>query len=89
MVDVLVAFDRQLADLDRPDGPERLRRDHLAVSATVGSRVRVERPSGALVGDAVDLTLQSALVVAPDGTGPTAEPVEVHAGDVTHLRVVP
>ena len=88
MADVLVAFDRELAVLDMADGPERLRQDHLAVSATVGSRVRVERPSGDLVGDAVDLTLQGALVVAPDGTGPTAEPVEVRAGDVTHLRVV-
>jgi BirA family transcriptional regulator, biotin operon repressor / biotin---[acetyl-CoA-carboxylase] ligase len=88
MVDVLVAFDRQLADLDRPDGPERLQQDHLAVSATVGSRVRVERVSGDLVGEAVDLSADGALVVEPDGTGPTAEPVEVRAGDVTHLRVV-
>jgi len=82
LVDVLVAFDRQLADLDRPDGPERLRRDHLAVSATVGHRVSVERPSGNLVGEAVDLTVDSVLVVEPDG----GQPVEVHAGDVTHLR---
>ena len=82
LVDVLVAFDRQLADLDRPDGPERLRRDHLAVSATVGSRVSVERPSGNLVGEAVDLTVDGVLVVEPDG----GQPVEVHVGDVTHLR---
>lgn len=82
MVDVLVAFDRQLADLDRSDGPERLRQDHLAVSATVGSRVRVERVSGDLVGEAVDVRADGALVVVPDG----GEPVEVHAGDVTHLR---
>ncbi len=82
MVDVLVAFDRQLTDLDRPDGPERLRQDHLAVSATVGSRVSVERPGGHLVGGVVDLTVDGALVVEPDG----GQPVEVHAGDVTHLR---
>ena len=82
MVDVLVAFDRQLADLDRPDGPERLRRDHLAVSATVGHRVSVERVSGDLVGEAVDLSADGALVVESDGS----EPVKVHAGDVTHLR---
>ncbi len=82
MVDVLVAFDRQLADPDRPDGPERLRRDHLAVSATVGHRVSVESPSGNLVGESVDLTVDSVLVVEPDG----GQPVEVHAGDVTHLR---
>ena len=85
LVDVLVAFDRQLADLDRPDGPERLRRDHLAVSATVGHRVSVERPSGNLVGEAVDLSADGALVVESDG----GEPVEVHAGDVTHLRAAP
>ena len=81
MVDVLVAFDRQLAALDSPDGPERLRQDHLAASATVGTRVRVEQISGDLVGEAVDLTADGALVVVPDGD----EPVEVHAGDVTHL----
>ncbi len=82
LVDVLVAFDRQLADLDRPDGPERLRQDHLAMSATVGHRVRVERVSGDLVGEAVDLSADGALVVESDG----GEPVEVHAGDVVHLR---
>ena len=82
MVDVLVAFDRQLATLESADGPEHLRADHLAASATVGSRVRVERPGGDLVGDAVDLTVDGGLVVVPDG----GDPVEVHAGDVTHLR---
>jgi BirA family biotin operon repressor/biotin-[acetyl-CoA-carboxylase] ligase len=46
----------------------------------------VERPAGDLVGEAVDLALDGALVVVPDGTGPAAEPVEVRAGDVTHLR---
>ncbi len=87
MVDVLVAFDRQLAALDSPDGPERLRQDHLAASATVGSRVRVERPGGDLVGDAVDLTVDGALVVEPDsGDGEPCGPVVVNAGDVTHLR---
>jgi biotin-(acetyl-CoA carboxylase) ligase len=89
MVDVLVAFDSQLVDLDGPDGPERLRQDHLAVSATVGSRVRVERPSGDLVGEAVDLTAAGALVVVPDsGDGEPCGPVVVNAGDVTHLRAL-
>jgi len=86
MADVLRAFDRQFDSLAGPDGPELLRADHLAVSATVGSRVRVERPAGDLVGEAVDLALDGALVVVPDGTGPAVEPVEVRAGDVTHLR---
>ncbi len=86
-VDVLSAFDRQLATLERPDGPERLREDHLAVSATVGTRVRVETPGGVLVGEAVDLTPDGALVVVPDGDGgQPGVPVEVRAGDVTHLR---
>ncbi len=84
MVDVLVAFDRQLATLDSPDGPERLRQDHLVTSATVGSRVRVEQASGDLIGEAVDLTVDGGLVVVPDG----GDPVEVHAGDVTHLRAL-
>jgi len=89
MVDVLVAFDRQLATLDSPDGPERLRQDHLVTSATVGSRVRVERPGGDLVGDAVDLTVDGALVVEPDsGDGEPCGPVVVNVGDVTHLRAL-
>ena len=89
MVDVLVAFDRQLAALESTDGPERLRADHLAASATVGSRVRVERPGGDLVGDAVDLTIDGALVVEPDsGDGEPCGPVVVNAGDVTHLRAL-
>ena len=89
MVDVLVAFDRQLAALESTDGPERLRADHLAASATVGSRVRVERPGGDLVGDAVDLTVDGALVVEPDsGDGEPCGPVVVNVGDVTHLRAL-
>ncbi len=84
MVDVLTAFDRQLTNLDRFDGPERLRQDHLAVSATVGSRVRVEQPVGYLMGEAVDIVTDGALVVQPD----EGEPIEVHTGDITHLRHV-
>jgi biotin-(acetyl-CoA carboxylase) ligase len=82
MVDVLIAFDRQLADLDRPDGPERLRQNHLAVSATVANRVRLEQSGGGLIGEAVDLTTDGALVVQPD----EGEVIKVHAGDVTHMR---
>ncbi len=83
LVDVLGAFDSQLNALEALDGPERLRRGHLTVSATVGSRVRVERPRGDLVGKAVDLTVNGALVVLPDRGG---FQVKVHSGDITHLH---
>jgi BirA family biotin operon repressor/biotin-[acetyl-CoA-carboxylase] ligase len=48
---------------------------------TLGRRVRVDTPGGAVVGDAVDVTDVGALVVR------TADGVEtVRAGDCDHLR---
>lgn len=49
--------------------------------ATLGTRVRVQRPAGDLVGTAVDVRPSGALVVRDD-----AGDHEVLAGDVTHLR---
>ncbi|WP_247002052.1 biotin--[acetyl-CoA-carboxylase] ligase [Halosolutus gelatinilyticus] len=50
---------------------------------TIGQRVRVDRPSGELVGDAVDVTDAGALVVETDDGR-----VTVSAGDCEHLRPV-
>ncbi len=49
--------------------------------ATLGTRVRVQRPGGDLVGTAVDVRSSGALVVRDDDGDH-----EVLAGDVTHLR---
>jgi BirA family biotin operon repressor/biotin-[acetyl-CoA-carboxylase] ligase len=56
--------------------------DYRARLATLGRRVRVERPDGDLVGRAVDVGAAGELVVDVDGHGP----VTVHVGDVVHLR---
>jgi BirA family transcriptional regulator, biotin operon repressor / biotin---[acetyl-CoA-carboxylase] ligase len=50
--------------------------------ATLGRRVRVERPDGDLVGRAVDVGDAGELVLDVDGQGLA----RVHAGDVVHLR---
>jgi BirA family biotin operon repressor/biotin-[acetyl-CoA-carboxylase] ligase len=50
-------------------------------ASTLGQRVRVETPSGAVVGEAVDVTFPGALVVETDDGQ-----VTVTAGDCDHLR---
>lgn len=50
--------------------------------ATLGQRVRVERPGGDLVGVAVAVEEDGTLVVQP----PTGPAVQVTVGDVIHLR---
>jgi BirA family biotin operon repressor/biotin-[acetyl-CoA-carboxylase] ligase len=50
--------------------------------ATLGTRVRVERPAGDLVGTAVDVRSSGVLVVRDDA----GREHDVVAGDVTHLR---
>ena len=61
--------------------PVRVRADLLEHSATVGTRVRVERTAGDLVGDAVGLDDSGALLVESGGAVHT-----VSVGDVVHLR---
>jgi BirA family biotin operon repressor/biotin-[acetyl-CoA-carboxylase] ligase len=78
--ELLVAFlrelDRRYARLD--DAPTEYRRR----LATLGRRVRVERPDGDLVGRAVDVGEWGELLVQPDA----GDVVEVRVGDVVHLR---
>ncbi len=50
---------------------------------TLGQRVRVDRPAGSVVGDAIDVTAEGALVVETDDGRET-----VAAGDCEHLRPV-
>ena len=68
---------------DALDDPAAVDRDYRTLLVTLGRRVRVERGrAGDLVGDAVDLTADGALVVRDDHG--TDHPVVV--GDVVHLR---
>jgi BirA family biotin operon repressor/biotin-[acetyl-CoA-carboxylase] ligase len=73
----LTRYATTLADLD---GTRRAYRDRLA---TVGRRVRVERPDAPLVGHAVGIDDSGRLLVEVDGTTHA-----VAAGDVVHLRNV-
>src|SRR5207249_4107666 len=56
--------------------------EYRARLATLGRRVRVERPDGELVGRAVGLGAVGQLRVEVDG----GDVLEVHVGDVVHLR---
>ena len=53
------------------------------LSQTLGQRVRVDRPSGEVVGEAIDVTESGALVIETDEGRET-----VSAGDCEHLRPV-
>ncbi|WP_226038965.1 biotin--[acetyl-CoA-carboxylase] ligase [Natrinema sp. DC36] len=53
------------------------------LALTLGQRVRVDRPAGEIVGDAVDVTESGSLVVETDD-----DRVTVAAGDCEHLRPV-
>jgi BirA family biotin operon repressor/biotin-[acetyl-CoA-carboxylase] ligase len=76
-------LDAELELLAGSDGRARLAARARDRSATLGRRVRVERPDGALTGTATDVTASGHLVVAPDDDGPA---VVVAVGDVVHLR---
>ncbi|AEH37114.1 biotin--[acetyl-CoA-carboxylase] ligase [Halopiger xanaduensis] len=54
------------------------------LALTLGQRVRVDRPAGEVVGDAVDITETGALVLETDD----GERATVSAGDCEHLRPV-
>ncbi|MFB6120950.1 MAG: biotin--[acetyl-CoA-carboxylase] ligase [Halobacteriaceae archaeon] len=72
---ILDAFD------DVRDDPDRALELWREYADTLGRRVRVDTPSGAIEGEAVDVTDAGALVVDTDDGRET-----VHAGDCEHLR---
>ncbi|NGM67460.1 biotin--[acetyl-CoA-carboxylase] ligase [Natronolimnobius sp. AArcel1] len=74
---LLEEFDAYRADLESvvPDWRE--------LALTLGQRVRVDRPVGEVVGDAIDITETGALVLETDDGRET-----VAAGDCEHLRPV-
>ncbi len=80
LVVLLGLVDETLASLDR-GGREQLWDRYLALSATVGTEVRVELDDGVIAGLATGVTPAGALIVAT-----AAGPTEVVAGDLVSLR---
>jgi BirA family biotin operon repressor/biotin-[acetyl-CoA-carboxylase] ligase len=78
---LLVAFDRQLDALERPDGADELLGEYREVCSTLGRTVRVDVGGPILEGEAVDVTPSGSLVVDVDG-----HEREILAGDVVQLR---
>ncbi|WP_226480177.1 biotin--[acetyl-CoA-carboxylase] ligase [Natrinema amylolyticum] len=74
---LLEAFDRYRGDLEAVVPAWR------DLALTIGQRVRVDRPAGEIVGEAIDVTESGALVVETDDGR-----VTVSAGDCEHLRPV-
>jgi BirA family biotin operon repressor/biotin-[acetyl-CoA-carboxylase] ligase len=73
---MLAAYDALAAD--PADVSDRYRRE----LATIGQRVRVETPSGPILGTATDVTATGRLVLRDDNGAVH----EIDVGDVTHLR---
>lgn len=69
------------------DDGVRLINEYRAACVTVGRTVRVEMPSGELIGVAVEISDDGALVIQPmrQDSAPAAR-VTVRTGDITHLR---
>ncbi|MDQ1468249.1 MAG: BirA family transcriptional regulator [Actinomycetota bacterium] len=91
LVTWLRGFDQRLRMLAE-GGPATLRSDHLAASATLGRRVRIERARDTFEGEAIALTDLGHLVVRTAGSDDTAGTHSVDhtvsAGDVIHLRPI-
>jgi BirA family biotin operon repressor/biotin-[acetyl-CoA-carboxylase] ligase len=55
--------------------------------STLGQRVRVTQPNNqVLIGQAVGIGPDGALLVRADGAEPTSAPIEIRAADVVHVR---
>ncbi len=78
---VLEELEARRAHLDSDAGLAVLRQEYLTGSATIGQRVRVELVDDPVVGLAVDVDLDGALVLEVDGARRV-----VTAADVVHLR---
>ncbi|QCS41732.1 biotin--[acetyl-CoA-carboxylase] ligase [Natrinema versiforme] len=74
---LLESFDRYRTDLEAVVPAWR------ELALTIGQRVRVDRPTGEIVGEAIDVTESGALVVETENGRET-----VTAGDCEHLRPV-
>lgn len=81
LIEMLVRLDHILASLDGPGGAETLRDSVTTRSATIGRRVRVERPDSMQVGHALGLTPGGELIIEVGGARH-----EISVGDIVHLR---
>jgi len=83
LVAILAGLAPVLDALEEPAGRDALLLRYRHLSATLGREVRVELPSGAIRGTAVDVSDDGHLLVDLAG-----ELVPVRAGDVVHVRPV-
>ena len=81
--ELLAELGRCYASLASADGRAALLGEYRSLSATIGSRVRVELPGETFEGDAIDLTAEGHLLVVDECPD---RPREVVAGDVVHVR---
>jgi BirA family biotin operon repressor/biotin-[acetyl-CoA-carboxylase] ligase len=81
--ELLTELGRCYASLATVDGRASLLGEYRSLSATIGSRVRVELPGETFEGDAIDITAEGHLLVVDECPD---RPREVVAGDVVHVR---
>lgn len=80
---LLVELGRTYGALATPDGRAALLGEYRELSATIGSRVRVELAGETFVGEAIDVSSDGHLLVVDECPD---RPREIVAGDVVHLR---
>ncbi len=81
--ELLVELGRCYGALGSFEGRAALLGEYRQLSATIGSRVRVELSGETIVGDAIDITAEGHLLVVDECPD---RPREIVAGDVVHLR---
>jgi len=81
LLEILLSFEKYLTLLEQSQGPNKLRELFLKKSVTIGKKVSVQQPNKTITGQAVDLSVNGALIVEnSDGQH------HVMVGDVIHLR---
>jgi BirA family transcriptional regulator, biotin operon repressor / biotin---[acetyl-CoA-carboxylase] ligase len=83
---LLTGLDRWYGPLGTPAGEVALRARYRELSATIGRRVRVDTPAGAVVGDALDVDDEGRLLVVDECPD---RPRAITVGDVIHVRPAP
>ena len=81
LLEILLSFEKYLTLLEQSQGPNKLRELFLKKSVTIGKKVSVQQPNKTITGQAVDLSVNGALIVEnSDGQH------HIMVGDVIHLR---
>ena len=79
--EILINFEKQLQLLATAEGPSKLRKSHLACSATIGKKIKVNTQGKEVTGTATDITDEGLLVINNRKTE-----TKIHSGDVTSVR---